>query len=139
MSEAVAPLAELLDGPDVDGALEALQAIGPGARSVLPRLAALSKRMHATCTKPVDPARLLGAVDAIATRPEDAGVALQTIAALLPCDSTFGAVAEALVRRGTDGRNVLLQYFRDEENTIQSRLVVEYVLERSGAKLDHRD
>jgi hypothetical protein len=139
MSQAVTPLAELLDGPEVDVALDALESIGPSARSVLPRLAALSKRMDATCTKPVEPHRFVRTVAAIATRPEDASIALQTLSPLLRCSSTIASAAEAIGRLGTDGRNALLKYLRDDKNTIQNRLGVAYVLQQGGARLNSGD
>ena len=112
---------------------------GPGARSVLPRLAALSKQMDATCTKPVEPSRLVRTVAAVATRPEDAGIALQTLSPILRCSSTLTSTAEAVGRLGADGRNVLLKYLRDEDNTIRNRLNVLYVLQQGGAKFDSED
>lgn len=135
-SQAVAPLGELLDGPDVDVALDALQLIGPGARSVLPRLAALSRQLDASCTKPVEHSRLVRTVAAIATRPEDAGIALRTLSPLLRCSSMLASTAEAIGRLGTDGRNVLLKYLSDDENTIRNRLDVAYALQQGGAELD---
>lgn len=139
VSQAAAPLAELLDGPDVDVALDALRSIGADARSVLPRLAVLSKQMDATCTRPVEPSRLVRTVSAIARRPEDVGIALQTVSPLLRCSSGLASIAEALGWLGAEGRNLLFNYLRDEENTIRNRLDVLDVLKRVGAKLDSRD
>ena len=139
MSQATAALGELLDGPDVDVALEALESIGPGAHSVLPGLAALSKRIDARCTKPVESPRLVKTFTAIATRPEDTSITLQVLSPLMRCASTLSSIARTLGRLGGDGRNVLLRYLRDEENTIRDRLKVVDDLQHGGAQLDRRD
>jgi hypothetical protein len=138
-SQAAAPLGELLEGPDVEVALDALQAIGPGARGVLPRLAALSKRMDRTCTKPVEASRLVKAMAAIATRPEDAAITRDAISPLLRCPSSVTAIARALGRQGPEGRDVLLKYLRDEDHTIGNRLDVVEAMQQAGASFDGDD
>jgi hypothetical protein len=139
MSSAVPQLAGLLDGADVEVALEALGAIGAGARGALPNLVALSKRLNATCTAPVRAERLVAAAGAIAKRPEDGPVALQALAPLLSrCPETLIPTAEAIAMLG-DGGRVLLTYLRDDERTISSRLQVANVMQELHARFNSAD
>lgn len=138
-SQAVAPLAELLDGPDVEAALDAVQAIGPAARGALPRLAALARRVDRTCTRPIEASRIVKAMDAIATRPDDAAVTREAVAPLLRCPFAVTAIARALGRQGAEGRDVLLAYLRDEDHTIANRLDVVNALQQGGARFDGGD
>lgn len=140
MSSAVAQLAEALAGPEVEPALEALRTIGAGAHGALPHLVGLSKRLDANCARPVRADRLVTTVAALATRPEDASVALQTLVPLMSsCPATLTRTAEAIAMLGSDGGRVLRTYLRDDDRTIPGRLSVAHVLQRAGARLDSAD
>lgn len=139
MSSSVAQLAEALGGPDVEIALEALRTIGPGAHGALSNLVALSKRLDATCGKPVRADRLAAAVAAIATRPEDARVALDALVPLLSsCPAALRETAEAIAMLGGDGIRVLLTYLHDDDRTASGRLWIARAL-RGHAQLDSAD
>jgi hypothetical protein len=136
VSSVVEPLAQRLDGQEVGVALDALRAIGPGARGALPRLAALSKRFDATCNAPVKAERLIGTVAAIATRPTDASGALPMLVALMSsCPSRLSETAAAIAQLGDEGRTVLLTHLRDDSNAIWIRGSVAGALHKAQVTL----
>jgi hypothetical protein len=130
VSAAVPTLAEGLDGPESDIVLDALQAIGPGARGALPRLATLSRRLDATCKKPVEVRQLIETVMAIATRADDADDAAAILSPLVSTCLDFHPIVHALGKLGSDGQKALLVHLRNHDNNLWLRLAAAKLLPR---------
>jgi hypothetical protein len=128
LSSHVALLADLLDasspGAAPVAAIDALRAIGPRARAALPRLVRLTQRLAAACPTEDWLVRVVDAVDAIASPTADAAVAAQALAPLLACYVSRSTAARSLARYGSDGQAVLLRVLRDDDRTVDDRLVV---------------
>jgi hypothetical protein len=136
VSEHVGALSELLDGPNTDIVLQALEAIGPKAHVALPRLVALSKRPDTTCDRPAA-ARRVQAARAISAGVEDGPALVSMLTPLLACPTTSFDAAKGLVLFGAT--DVLLKFLRSEQNPAQNRLDVATVLRQSGVTLEASD
>jgi hypothetical protein len=82
--------------------------------------------------KPVEGDQLVATVAAIATRPDDASVALPLLAALLTgCPWPPSGIAAAIAQLGKEGQTLLLTYLRDDNRRHWERNAIAKALRES--------